>query len=66
LIKKGLKLVDELQIANVDIVMPDGKKEFIHTLICGNKNKDILVCIHGYGGSGCTYYRMLHPLSMVF
>ena len=41
----------------------EGKAMHIHTIICGDLNsKPKLVLIHGYGGSGALFFKIIKPL----
>jgi len=56
---------------NVDMHFFDVKIDYfgdnhIHTFKCGEQNNTDMVILHGYGGSGTTFYRMVKPLSEFF
>ena len=57
----GLKLYDELHIFDVPIDF--NGPNYIHTTRCGDKNKETLVLLHGYGGSNVLYFPMLKDLT---
>ena len=53
---------------DVDIHLYDVKifhygENFIHTCRLGDNNQENMVILHGYGGSGVTFYRIIEPLS---
>ena len=54
-----MKLFIDLHVFNVNITLKDGTHQWIHTYKCGDKNKEILVLLHGYGGSSITFYKTL-------
>jgi len=36
---------------------------YIHTIRCGDENKEIILLIHGYGGTGILFYKMIKELA---
>ena len=38
-------------------------ENYIHTYLCGETNKEIMILIHGYGGSSIFFYKILKDLS---
>jgi len=57
----GLKPGKDLKIYDVQI-NHDGPN-YIHTVECGKKNKEVLILLHGYSGSLVLFYPMLKQLS---
>lgn len=57
----GLKPGKDIHIYDVPITH-DGQN-YIHTIECGKKNKNVLVLMHGYSGSSVLFYPMLKQLS---
>jgi abhydrolase domain-containing protein 5 len=55
----GLILHDDIHVSDV----PIGDDNFIHTIRCGLKNKDVLVLVHGYASCGIIFLRILKELS---
>ena len=43
-----------------------GQNDYIRTNIFGDQTKPVLVLMHGYGGSGALFYRILKSLSEHF
>mmetsp|Transcript_36944 Transcript_36944/g.33220 ORF Transcript_36944/g.33220 Transcript_36944/m.33220 type:complete len:99 (+) Transcript_36944:73-369(+) len=58
----GLAMFKEVDVCEVPIQF-NGNIEYIHTSMCGHGNQDILVLVHGFGGSGVQYTNMLKELS---
>ncbi len=58
----GLELHKELHVFDVTINF-QGEEHKVHTYKCGDQNSEILVLVHGYGGSSLLYYPMLKKLS---
>eukprot|EP00347_Sterkiella_histriomuscorum_P016994 403351067 len=59
LVHSGLPL-DSFEIFNVET---DEDKNFTRTIRVGDKSKPIMVLVHGYGGSGVMYWKIIKPLS---
>ncbi|KAL4483294.1 hypothetical protein ABPG72_007936 [Tetrahymena utriculariae] len=58
----GLVVGESIEIR--DVYFNFGNTEtFIHTLECGKQNQEVMILIHGYGGSAVTYYQILKQLS---
>ncbi len=57
----GLRIPEELQIIDVPITFQD-ESVLIHTYVCGSQNAESIVLVHGYGGSGLLFQRILNPL----
>ena len=60
----GLVPWKNLWIYNTPITH-EGEQNYIHTLKAGTKGESMLL-IHGYGGSGVTFFRMIEELSQEF
>ena len=60
----GLQPGKDVHIYDVPINY-DGQN-FIHTVECGRKNKEVLVLLHGYSGSLILFYNLLKDLSKRF
>jgi len=58
----GLELHKELHVFNVPFTF-QGEESYIHTIKCGDENKETLVLLHGYGGSGLLFFPMLKQLA---
>ena len=37
-------------------------KDYMRTISCGDETKPKLVFVHGYGGSGMIFYKLMKPL----
>jgi len=61
----GFKVYEDLHIFDVPIEFR-GKQEFVHTSRCGDENDDVLILVHGYGGNGIAFVKMLKDLSKRF
>jgi pimeloyl-ACP methyl ester carboxylesterase len=42
------------------------KPVFIHTVICGSRNNPVLVLVHGYGGSGALFFKIIKQICKYF
>ena len=42
--------------------MHEDKPVYIHTVICGSKNNPTLVLVHGYGGSGALFFKIIKQM----
>jgi pimeloyl-ACP methyl ester carboxylesterase len=60
----GLQVGKEIEIVNVKINFLG--ENYIHTIICGDKSKEILVILHGFGGSSVMNYKILKELSEIY
>jgi len=49
-----------------DVPINYGGQNYIHTVECGRKNKDILILLHGYSGSLILFCPLLKDLSRRF
>jgi pimeloyl-ACP methyl ester carboxylesterase len=58
----GLVLYEQLHIFDVKIDF--GGENYIHTTRCGDSNKENLILLHGYGGSGVLYFKALKHLAV--
>jgi len=58
----GLEIPEQLQIIDIPITFL-GEIFKIHTYVCGIQNKEVIVLVHGYGGSGLLFHRTLKELS---
>jgi abhydrolase domain-containing protein 5 len=58
----GLNVDEEIQIYDV----PISDDNYIHTIRCGNKNKEVMVLVHGYGATGLMYFRIIKELSQKY
>ena len=54
---------EDFKIHNVII---DESGNYIHTIEVGNKSKRTLVLVHGYGGSGVMFWKIIKTLSQHF
>ena len=57
----GLQVGKEIEIINVKINFLG--ENYIHTVVCGDKSKEVLVILHGFGGSSVMNYKILKKLS---
>ena len=60
----GLNIYKDIQVFDVNIDFRGDN--FIHTIKCGDGNLENLVLIHGFGGSGVMFYKMLKDLSQTY
>lgn len=58
----GLKVGKTVHIINVPIIL-NGKEEYIHTVRCGDDQKEDLVLLHGYLVGMVSFFGMLKDLS---
>jgi len=58
----GLDVDEEIDVYDV----PIGGDDYIHTIRCGNKNKEVMVLVHGYGSTGLMYFRIIKELSVKY
>ena len=42
--------------------MHEEKPVYIHTVVCGSKNNPMLVLVHGYGGSGALFFKIIKQM----
>lgn len=63
--RSGLEVHTELAIFDVPITF-EGETHNIHTYRCGDQNTEVLVLLHGYGGSSVLFYPMLKELSQKY
>jgi abhydrolase domain-containing protein 5 len=62
LMNSGLEVDKDLFISN--IVIDYRGKNFIHTIKCGeDSNPNVIVMLHGYGGTGLFFYKLFKELS---
>ena len=55
--KSGLEFSDfELKDVNID------EQNYIRTISIGDSSKPTLVLVHGYGGSGVMFWKIIKPL----
>jgi proline-specific peptidase len=59
-------LIPDENLSIQDIPIDYNGHNYIHTIFCGQENKNVLVLIHGYGGSNIFYFKMLKNLSEHF
>jgi proline-specific peptidase len=59
-------LIPDENVSIQDIPIDLNGQNYIHTIFCGKENKNVLVLIHGYGGSNVFYFKMLKNLSEHF
>ncbi|KAL4488972.1 hypothetical protein ABPG72_005759 [Tetrahymena utriculariae] len=64
IIKKytNLQIDKDLKIFNVEFKF-NGKDTFIHTLLSGEQNQQIIVLVHGYLATSLFYYKIIEKLS---
>ena len=55
----GLILGTNIHVLDV----PIGHDNYIHTINCGDDNKEVLVLVHGYASCGIIFFRILKELS---
>ncbi|EAR97111.1 alpha/beta fold hydrolase (macronuclear) [Tetrahymena thermophila SB210] len=58
----NLKIGENLRILNVEFKF-NGKDTFIHTLVSGEQNQQVIVLIHGYLATSLFYYKIIENLS---
>ncbi|KAL4441683.1 hypothetical protein ABPG74_008680 [Tetrahymena malaccensis] len=58
----NLQIDKDLKIFNVEFKF-NGKDTFIHTLLSGEQNQQIIVLVHGYLATSLFYYKMIQQLS---
>ena len=61
----GLPL-EQIEQKEVFIYSFDNMPVYVHTVICGDKNKPTLVLIHGWGGSGALFFKIIKSLCRYF
>ena len=44
----------------------NGNPVKIHTVLCGDNTKPVLVLMHGYGGSGALFFKIIKALTEHF
>jgi len=52
--------VKDFKISNIII---DDSGNYIHTIEVGDKSKQHLVLLHGYGGSGIIFWKIIKELA---
>jgi len=55
--------LDEISIKNVVI---DEEGSYVRTMVTGDISKPRLVLVHGYGGSGLLFYKIMKQLAQHF
>ena len=57
--------LEYFEITDVPITFHDGEN-FIHTIQVGDRTKEKLVLVHGYGGSGVMFWPIIKSLAENF
>lgn len=60
------KILETVGISRSDYTIADIEKEDMHFLEFGKHHKTTIILIHGYGGSGVTFYRIIPELMKYF
>lgn len=60
LVHSGLRVAEDFIIRNVSI---DDSGNYIRTIEAGMSNPEVMVLIHGYGGSGIMFWKIMKPLA---
>jgi pimeloyl-ACP methyl ester carboxylesterase len=55
----GLQVGKDIDILDIKI----DENNHIHTYCCGAENKQVMVLLHGYGGTGILYFKMMKELA---
>lgn len=56
----GLRVPEEFSVSNVVI---DDSGNYIRTMELGDRSKQTMVMMHGYGGSGIMFYKIMKTLA---
>ena len=59
----GMRSGLDLHIFDVPVDMGTGRPEWVHTVRCGDQNSEVLLLLHGYGGTNAVYSNQLKDLS---
>lgn len=58
----GFQVGEDIEVYDVKI----DDSDHIHTYRCGDENKEVMVLLHGYGGTGILFFRIMKELSLKY